>query len=286
MAHHSFSIREHAEVAAAQLPAMHMRAEKAAMHAVHGVHDKRKSGGHEKFWQYREYADSDRPQDIDWRQSAKGDHIYVREKEYQTPQSFYFWCARHAGMNFQSSSALYSKLQAAQILSLGLAILVQRSNEQIGFLGMKRVGHSTAMIDLIGQRLQEDDKAALPEGIIPAHSMPVLCGDFLSPMDAIADSLAAYQERCAHLTLIQVLDPAEIALPYSGHVVFEGLGGEQHSIDNVGAVRDAYRERMRRHLQSVQDLCTEHGWTYCFHRTDTAPSDTLFDIWQMLEVGQ
>ena len=73
-----------AERDAAHLPDMQLRAEKAAQSIFNADHNQHKTGTGEKFWQYREYIFGDRPQDIDWRQSAKGDRIYIRQKEWQT----------------------------------------------------------------------------------------------------------------------------------------------------------------------------------------------------------
>ena len=41
---------------------------------------------------------------IDWRQSAKSQHIYVREREWEAAQTVWFWRDASANMNFKSGA--------------------------------------------------------------------------------------------------------------------------------------------------------------------------------------
>jgi len=100
-------VRHTAQGIASDLPALKQSAHDIASQILHGSHGQRKQGGYENFWQFREYNEIDRPQDIDWRQSAKNEHVFIREKELQTPQSVYFWTKCSAGMRFQSAQALH-----------------------------------------------------------------------------------------------------------------------------------------------------------------------------------
>ncbi len=279
----AFKLRQSAEYALLDVPALHAAAEKIAANLLQGNHAQRKSGGHEKFWQYREYQTGDRPQDIDWRQSAKTDHIYVREKELQTPQTTCFWCNRSQSMAFQSQDALMPKQQAAQILSLALALLLERGDEQVGFLGESRAGRSEVALEKLAQSLLAQSQDDLPHGKALSNSQIILCGDFLSGLDAVHESFNRFAARHLQGVLIQVLDPAEINLPYSGHVVFEGLDHAQHKIDNVTSIRDAYQTRIAAHLSGIETLCADFGWHYYLHRTDMPLEVTLMRIWEDME---
>ena len=52
-----------------------------------GVHGRRRAGIGESFWQFRRYASPDSSSAIDWRQSAKSQHIFVREREWEAAQT-------------------------------------------------------------------------------------------------------------------------------------------------------------------------------------------------------
>lgn len=277
-----FTLRTQAEDAVFDLPSLRSAAEKLAANVVQGTHAQKKSGGHEKFWQFRDYQESDRPQDIDWRQSAKTDHVYVREKELQTPQSAYVWCQRGAGMDFKSGDALHSKSEAAQVLSLAGAILLQRGDEQVGFLGAEQSGRSEATLERIGRKAFEPSDETFPEASAAKNSTLLFFGDFLQSIDEIEAGFLPYGGRHMGSMVVQVLDPAEIELPYSGHVVFEGTRDIRNKVDNVSGVRAAYQERIQAHLHSVKDFCSVQGWHYILHRTDMPIETTMLGIWEAL----
>ena len=45
----------------------------------------------ENFWQFRPYQTGDTVEGIDWRQSAKGDRLYIRETEWSAAQTVWLW---------------------------------------------------------------------------------------------------------------------------------------------------------------------------------------------------
>ena len=273
-------LRQHAQDSINDVPALKDTAAKVAAHILHGNHGQKKAGGSEKFWQFREYSQNDRPQDIDWRQSGKGEHIYVREKELQTPQSIYFWCNRSKSMDFQSKDAQHSKLEAAQILSLALAMVFQKGEERVGVLGQNRVGNSEDALDRIGRALLENGSSSHPEGNVPSNSTIVLCGDFLEEPDVIEAAISPLAGKNAHGIIVQVLDPAELDLPYDGHTIFEDIGSAHHKIDNVASIRDAYQNKISEHLKVVEDLSSAHGFSYVLHVTDKSLEETMIKIWE------
>lgn len=273
-------LRQNAQDSVADLPALRDAAAQVAAHILHGAHGQKKAGGTEKFWQFREYNEADRPQDIDWRQSGKGEHIYVREKELQTPQSVYFWANRAAGMDFKSNGALHSKLEAAQILSLALAMLLQRGEERVGIIGQSRAGNSEDALDRVGRMLLEDETLALPEGNIPSKSTLVFCGDFLLPLEEIETSFAPFSGKNSHGIVVQTLDAAERDLPFDGNVVFEDSSDAHHKVDNVASIRIAYQEKMAAHIAGIEKLCASYGWAHVLHVNDTPIEETLTRIWE------
>jgi len=274
-----FTLKTASQDAIADLPALKEAAQEIAAHVLHGAHGQRKSGGHERFWQFREYTSADRPQDIDWRQSAKGAAVFVREKELQTPQSVYFWAKRDAGMDFQSSDALYTKSEAAQILSLGLTMLFERGEERVGVIGQGRAGRGAHAIDMVGRYLLEGDDALLPENHVPAKSSSILCGDFLEPIESIERSFQSIAERGINGIVIQVMDIAERDLPYDGHRVFEDQYGK-HKVDHVASIRSEYQARIAAHCDALSRLCSSLGWRYYLHLTHVPLHKTLQGIWE------
>jgi uncharacterized protein (DUF58 family) len=279
-----FSWLHGADEAAAGLPSLLSAADKAATSILTGDHAQRKSGTGEKFWQFREYSAGDRPQDIDWRRSARGDRLFVRQKEWQTTQTVLFWCQRNRAMTYHSRPHLPRKGDHAMILTLALASLFNGSGELTGLLGGElRPGRTEGTRLRIAGHMFGTRTADLPRTDamqLPLNGNIVLAGDFLAPPQLIADCFDRLAARAASAIVIQVLDPAEITLPFHGRVIFENeLSGLKQHIENVESIRDLYRERMQHQIESVAQLCRRHGWGWYLHTTDTAPKDTLHDIW-------
>lgn len=279
--------RYKAEDASAELPGLVAAAEKAAMSILSGDHAQRKPGMGEKFWQFRDYDVSDRPQDIDWRQSAKGDRLFVREKEWQTTQTALLWCQHNESMNYSSADTLPTKQDTAMILTLALGILLSRAGEQIAPLeGASVPGRSELAIQKLGERLLDNHTDDLPGHKlrkIPHNSSLVLVGDFLAPIEETENIFNMLADPIDNAIIVQVLDPAELSLPFDGRVIFERKGmPEKHHIDNVETIRTAYQDRLLRHMADLKSYCKKHRWHWLLHTTDEEIRNTLFDAWMMM----
>lgn len=280
------ALRQSAETHSALLPPLMVKAEKAAASVLSGDHTQRKSGMGEKFWQFREYDPTDRPQDIDWRQSAKGDRVFVRQKEWQTTQTSFFWRSGGPGMAYRSDAALPTKAEAASVISLALGILMTRAGEQVcAFSGKNRPGRTERALENLGRDLLEDSLPlnALGDIKLPRNSNIVLISDFLEPIEDIEEIFKRLAATAGSALVIQTLDPAEITLPFSGRAFFEHTGhDERHLIANVDAIRARYQERIKAHQESLRSLCRRLQWHWLEHRTDASVSDTLLKSWLAL----
>ncbi len=282
------TFRHEADKASAHLPSLMMQAEKVANGILHGDHALRKSGMGEKFWQFREYLPGDRPQDIDWRQSAKTDLIFIRQKEWQIAQKTFFWCSSGDGMAYSSAKTLPQKLDTARVITLALAILMARANEQVGLFGDPKTGRSDLQLQriaqsLIAEPLKPESLPAADFFPLPQHSSLILCGDFLDPLPHIEENFNFLSASVQNALVIQVLDPQELELNFQGRVTFQGLmRGERETVNNVGSIQEAYRKRMQDHMQGLYALCAERNWSCLLHRTDQSVSDTVLAVWLLI----
>lgn len=283
------SLRQNAEIAVSDIPALMMQAHAIAQNIHHGAHLKKKEGLGEEFFQYRNYIIGDRLQDIDWKQSAKTDHIFIKQKELQISRKTFFWCADDKGMKFSSHRKLKTKQEIAQILTLALALLMIRSNEQVGYFGDLKTGHNEKQIQNIGLHLVENSYPhTLPpvqDFSIPRNASFVAIGDFLSPLDDINDTFEQISLRGVRSLIIQVLDPSEINLTFDeGRIHFEGISSNEHEIiDHIASIREEYQKRIYAQIDGLKSLCRKFGWHYFLHITDSPIDDTLESLWQRLE---
>ena len=113
------ALRSEAEIIASSLPALTFRS--TASEAPHvGSAGRRKAGTGEHFWQYRRYAQEDAADRVDWRRSAKGNELFVRETELETARTVLFWCDDAAGFRWKGEGDLRTKAEEAQLLMLAL----------------------------------------------------------------------------------------------------------------------------------------------------------------------
>lgn len=278
----ALKLRTRAEESGGDIPALISAAERAVKNIVHGPHAQKKTGGSEEFWQFREYMPGDRPQDIDWRQSAKTQRVYIRQKEWHNTQDNIFWCSAHEGMRF-SSGKNPTKADVANILTLGLALLMTRGGERVALMDQGFAARSENTLEA----LANDLVSAVHNGTLPApsraiskNSSIILAGDFLSDLDEMENSFATLAALSENGLVVQILDPAELNLPYNGRVLFEGFDNQaQENVQNVNSIRGQYQERIALHIRSVKELCRDYGWHYVLHRSDQTITETLQAIW-------
>ena len=87
---------------AGTLPALMVAADRVAATVIQGVHGRRRVGQGDAFWQYRPYRDGDSANQIDWRQSARSRHLFVRETEWEAAASVWLWRDASPSMQYAS----------------------------------------------------------------------------------------------------------------------------------------------------------------------------------------
>src|SRR5262245_38450720 len=91
------------------MPRLILEARRVASTVIHGLHGRRRAGPGENFWQYRRFVSGEAAQNVDWRRSARDDHLYVREREWEASHTIWIWPDRSPSMNFKYSLAVESK---------------------------------------------------------------------------------------------------------------------------------------------------------------------------------
>ena len=242
-----------------------------------GVHGRRRAGMGESFWQFRRYASSDSSSAIDWRQSAKSQHIFVREREWEAAQTVWFWRDASANMNFKSGAR--SKRARADLLLLALASLLVRGGERVGFLGMDGAPASSRLaLTRMGRAMFSASDAALPPPIaFKRGNQLVWFSDFLD--DGVEGAMKELSQQGVEGHLVRIVDPAEEDFPYSGRTRFESpRGGEDEIFGRAERIRTSYRTRFTAHGERIAEAAMKLGWTSTVHRTDHAPQGSLIAL--------
>src|SRR5438445_9924871 len=101
---------------AASLPRLVLEARRIAANVIHGLHGRRRAGAGENFWQYRRFVSGEPAARVDWRRSARDDHLYVREQEWEAAHTVWVWPDRSPSMVFASPHVLANKLDREHVV--------------------------------------------------------------------------------------------------------------------------------------------------------------------------
>jgi len=275
-----------AEASGARLPPLLVAATRVASTVAQGVHGRRRVGVGDTFWQYRPFVEGDAQTRIDWRRSARSDRLYVRDMEWEAAQTVCLWRDASPSMAWRSGKTLPEKRERAELLALALAALLFRAGEQVRAIGLPRTFSGRGGLASLAAALPLSSEGLPEPRRVPAHSQAVLFGDFLAPLSEIRACLEAFGALPVRLHLVQVLDPAEMSLPYEGRVRFIGLEQEGEAlIPRVSGVRAEYASALDAQLTGLRSLCAAAGFSLSLHRTDHSPETALLALFMALDAG-
>ncbi len=281
--------RQQAEQLAATLPALLVAAERVASIVAQGVHGRRRVGTGETFWQYRRYQPGDETTRIDWRRSARSSHVFIRETEWEAAESVWLWCDASPSMHYRSLAAHALKADRAALLTLALSVLLIQGGEHIALLGEDaRPASGGSALGRMAVRFERQDRTSTslpPTEILPRHAQVVLIGDFLSPIEAIESLVRHYVGSGVKGHVLQIVDPAEETLPFTGRTRFEGLEGEGDMlVGRPESLADEYIARFKAHRVGLADIMRAAGWSFAVHHTDRPAQAALLNLYTAMSV--
>lgn len=266
---------------AALVPDCLVEAKRIANTVIAGWHGRRKRGIGENFWQFRPYSEGESLSRIDWRRSARDDHTYIRDHEWEAAHTIWLWADMSPSMMFKSSYGHVSKESRALVVMLALAEILARSGERIGCPGiMEPISARNASERLATALIHTPLIGGLPEtGMIRGWSDVVLIGDFLDDADNVMARLGPLARRGLRGHVVEIADPAEEIFPYSGRTQFtDPETGSQLVAGRAESVRDDYQRAYLARRDSLGQSLRHLGWSFVTHRTDHLASEALVAV--------
>lgn len=274
---------------AARVPRLILEARRVASTVIHGLHGRRRAGPGENFWQYRRFTNGEPSQNVDWRRSARDDHLYVREREWESSHTIWLWADRSPSMEFSSHLTEWSKLDRALVVSFALSEVLVQGGERVGIPELMRPTASRNIIEKMAQNILHDsgDRLSLPPNFSPSpFSEVLLLSDLWSPVAEFRRTIGQLAANGARGHVVQVVDPAEESFPYSGRVEFiESEGFGSITAGRAEAWRADYQTLLANHRAALRAECEQFGWSFTIHRTDRGPTELLFAIHGRMEAG-
>ncbi|MEX2691762.1 DUF58 domain-containing protein [Rhizobium mongolense] len=266
---------------ASLVPDCLVEAKRIANTVIAGWHGRRKRGIGENFWQFRPYTEGESLSRIDWRRSARDDHTYVREREWEAAHTIWLWADMSPSMMYKSTFGSVSKESRALVIMLALAEILARSGERIGCPGiMEPVAARNAAERLATALMHAPLPGGLPDiAMIRGWSDLVLIGDFLDDAPAIMARLTPLARRGLRGHVIEIADPAEELFPYTGRTEFtDPETGSKLVSGRAENIREAYSRAYLARRDGLGQSLRHLGWTFVTHRTDHLASEALVAV--------
>jgi uncharacterized protein (DUF58 family) len=278
-----------ARTLAASMPRLILESRRVASTVMHGLHGRRRAGTGENFWQYRRFVSGEPATRVDWRRSARDQHLYVREREWEAAHTVWIWSDRSGSMHFRSPPALEPKLDRALVLSFALAHLLVEGGERIGIPGLLRPTADRNVIEKMAEAIVHDrgERVSLPPSFSPSSlAEVVVLSDLWSPIAEVRRTIAQLSTTGAHGHIVQIVDPAEETFPFSGRIEFiEPEGAGRITAGRAETWQAEYVARIAHHRAEIRAETDRLGWSFAVHRTDRPASELLLRLHARMGAG-
>ena len=272
-----------ARALAETLPRLILEARRIAATVIHGLHGRKRAGPGENFWQYRRFLSGEPARRVDWRRSARDEHLYVREQEWEAAHTVWLWPDRSPSMAFRSPLAQESKLDRCLVVAFALAEILVQAGERVGVPGLMRPTGSRNVLDKMANAILHDvtERPSLPPSFAPsALAEIVVVSDFWSPdgggprhpVPALRHRRAWPHgaDRRSGRGDLSLFRPRRI------HRAGRRRAPSPPAAPKPG--RAEYDTRVARHRAEIRAETDRLGWSFTIHRTDRPATELLLAL--------
>jgi uncharacterized protein (DUF58 family) len=110
------------------------------------------------------------------------------------------------------------------------------------------------------------------------RGLVLMLSDLLDDPEAVFRALAHFRRRGHDVVLVQVLDPAELDLPFDGVSDFIDMETGERLEADAALVRRAYREALGAAIDGCRDRCGALRVDFRVASTDQTPGDFLNEL--------
>jgi len=259
-----------------------------------GTHRSGHRGLAVEFASHRAYTQSDDIRHIDWKVFGRTDKHYVKEYEQETNLDVMLVVDCSESMGYKSHLAAMSKHEYATSIVAAISYLALQQQDSVGLalfdehlqMFMRPSGssqHWKALVheleSKVGQAKTASDRVFSELVERMRHRMlVVIVGDMFDDPRAVLRGLRQLRYRRHELVVLNVWDPAELALPFSGPIRFEGLEQMGTISAEPDGIRARYLEEVARFQAELRRGCSELHVDYVVFNT-AAPLDAALSTY-------
>lgn len=268
----------------AKLKGLQLRARRIVEGFVSGAHRSPYRGFSVEFSEHREYAPGDDLRYLDWKVFGRTDKFYLKQYEDETNLICYLVLDVSESMSYRGPNSAMSKLEYAQCLAASLAWLVLGRQDAVGLVTFDRevretvspssnASHLASLISVmenasaqgktsVGSVFRELSQKMTKRGIV------LVISDLFDEPASVLSGLRHLRHRQHDVAVLQLLDPAELRLPFDSPTRFRGLEGAADVAADPHSIRSSYRAEVDRFLAQIKRGCLDNEIDYRLFTTE------------------
>lgn len=271
-------------VVLARLSNLYLKARWVVEGIMSGIHRSRSKGFSVEFEEHREYAPGDEIRRIDWKALGKFDRYFIKEYEDETNLRAYLLFDVSASMDYASDGV--TKFDYGCILTASLAYLILKQQDAAGLVTFSdrvesfippkaKRGYLMEILRALEERKpsgQTNVGSILQEiaGKVRRRGLVILVSDLLDDPDEILKGLRLFRFKGNDVIVFQLLDTAEIDLPFDGNILFEDMEALDLKVSaDPQAIRKVYRKIVQDFTERLRKECHENSIDYQLIPTTT-----------------
>ncbi|MCS7254006.1 MAG: DUF58 domain-containing protein [Armatimonadota bacterium] len=266
----------------AKIKGLELRARTVVEGFLGGMHRSTYKGSSIEFAEHRPYFPGDDVRHVDWKAYAKSDRLYVREFEEETNLRCYLFVDASASMSFGTTAM--GKFEYASVTASALAYLALKQRDSVGLVLFNErtlvyipprmhPSHFETLVEALesvrpygrtnfGSAILELGERLKRRGLI------ILLSDLIEDDGSFQRALSFLRHRKHEIITFQVLDPAELELPFDEPSVFRDMESHRALPADPVALSASYRRELEKFLTECKEMCSKVHADYKLLRTD------------------
>jgi uncharacterized protein (DUF58 family) len=251
---------------------------------ITGLHKSPYHGFSVEFAEHRQYMPGDEIKHIDWKIYGKTDRYYIKQFEEETNLKAYIILDASKSMSFSSGGRM-TKIEYASYITAALAQLMVQQRDAVGFtlydekvrLYMPPHATKSYLKEILRQleTLTASNKTATADSLhtiaerIKRRGLVIILSDLFDKPNEVMAALRHFRHKKNEVIVMQILDPLERSFAFGRDAVFKDLETSEELTTQPWHIQKAYRQEMKKFLDTYKKECREHNIDYILLDTST-----------------
>lgn len=249
-----------------------------------GLHRSPFRGFSVEFTEHRPYQPGDEPRYLDWKILARADRLFIKQYEEETNLRAMVLVDASRSMAWRGAADRLTKRAYADRLAAALGLVLLRQRDATGLITFDEVVRqvvparvkSGQWARIVRALIDTPDgggtaaEAALRQltGLLARRGLVVLVSDLLFDRDLVLTALRYLRHRGHQVTVMHVLDPAELELGGPPEVRYRDPESDASVVVRPRELARAYVETVQHEIGAWRTACRRLGVAYHSIRTD------------------